>query len=157
MTDNPYSTPQADTAGPHSNQNVSQDVIDKLAGTKPWVTLIAVLFYISAGFMILGGAGMMVAGSAIDNATGTADFIGTGVLGFIYIFSALLYLLPALYLSRYGSRIGDLVNNPDESSLVAAIEQQRKFWKFAGILCIIMLALMVVGMLAAIAIPMMAM
>ena len=157
MTDNPYSTPQSDTSGPHSNQSVSQEVIDKLAGTKPWVTLIAVLFYISAGFMILGGVIMMAAGGAIDAAAGGASFIGAGVLGFIYIVSALLYFLPALYLSRYGSRINALVNNPEESQLVEAMEQQRKFWKFAGILCIIMLAFMVLGMLAAIAIPIMAM
>ncbi|MCV6604374.1 MAG: DUF5362 family protein [Porticoccaceae bacterium] len=157
MTDNPYSTPQADTSGPHSGQNVSQDVIDKLAGTKPWVTLISVLFFIGAGLMILSGVIMMVAGGAMGGAAGAAGVIGTGVMGFIYIVFALLYLFPALYLSRYGSRIGALLNNPEESHLVEAIEQQRKFWKFSGVLAIIMMAFFLLGMIAAIAIPMMAM
>ncbi|UTW45996.1 hypothetical protein KFE80_03595 [bacterium SCSIO 12696] len=155
MTDNPYSTPQADTSGPHSHQSVNQQLIEKLSGTRPWVMLIAVMLYISAGFMVLAGVVMMVAGTAISGAANTAGVIGTGVMGFIYIVFALLYIFPAIYLSRYGSRINALINNPDENNLIDAIEQQRKFWKFAGIVTIIMLAFMVLVAIAAIAIPMM--
>jgi hypothetical protein len=42
-----------------------------------------------------------------------------------------------------------------ESELEAALSYQKSFWKFAGILCLIGIIFAVVGIVAAIAIPLM--
>ena len=152
MNDNPYSTPQADTSGPHTNQAIGQDVIDKLAGTRPWVLFMSIILFIGSGFMVIGGLGIIFAGSLAGMENLVAG-VGFGALGFIYIAFALLYIFPALLLARYASRIKNLINHPEDATLADALDQQRKFWKFTGILTIVVFVL---GILAGIVLPIIA-
>ena len=124
-----------------------------LAATKPWVRLMSVLGFISAGFMILAGLGMMLAGMA------TSD-LGSGqalAIGLLYPVFGLLYIVPSAYLFRYASRIGDYLRGGQEIQLELALDSQRSFWKFVGILTVIGMVVAVLGMAAAILIPAMLM
>jgi hypothetical protein len=74
-------------------------------------------------------------------------------LGIVYLVLALLYIFPALYLLKYSSSIGRFVGSGRAGDLEDALQQQRKFWKFVGVLAIVMMVMFVLGMIAAIAIP----
>ena len=117
-----------------------------LAGTKPWVRLVSIIGFISAGFMILGG----VAGGVVGALMGRPE---AAVLIFFYPLMGLLYLVPSLYLFRFATRIGEYVQGGQEAQLELALESQRSFWKFVGILSLVGIVLGVLGIAAAITIP----
>ena len=124
----------------------SPGIHSALAGTKPWVRLISILGFISAGFMILGG----LAAGALGARMGMPE---AAVLIFIYPLMGLFYLVPSLYLFRFATRIGEYVQGGQEAQLELALESQRSFWRFVGILSLIAIVLTALGIAAAIAIP----
>jgi hypothetical protein len=55
----------------------------------------------------------------------------------VYPIMAVVYVLPSLFLLRYADRIRSFVASGREQDLVGALDAQRSFWKFAGILTIV--------------------
>ncbi len=130
---------------PLAHQAVSAAVIDQLARTKGWTRFFSVMLWIGAGFLVLGGIAVMFLG-AFAGAMGEevnsqfAAVGGAAVIGAIYIALSLLYIYPALKLGSYSSRITELMEIPSEANLVAALDQQRAFWKYLGVSMIILFA-----------------
>ncbi len=70
----------------------------------------------------------------------------------VYALMAVLYIYPVLKIWKFGSSIGRLVASRDPRDLVAALDQQRAFWKFVGIVTLIGVVLygvMIVGAIGA--------
>ena len=107
-----------------------QRIEAQLRRTQPWVRLLAILGFVSAGFMILGG---LLAG-AVGAAAGSME---TMVLLFIYPLFGVLYIYPSLCLLRYANSIRTYLSAPLGEHLEAALDAQRAFWKFAGILTLV--------------------
>lgn len=129
---------------------VGSAVIDQLARTKGWTRFFSILMWIGAVFLLLGGAVMVFMGLAAGTASGQMGeqlaAIGGGLgLGVIYFVMAFFYIYPALKLGGYSSRIADLMNSPNEANLVAALNEQRAFWKYVGILTIVMFVCYIIG------------
>jgi hypothetical protein len=89
-------------------------------------------------------------GAAGAGAPPAAVFLGMG-LG--YLVFAVLYVFPGWFLIKYSSAIGRLVNSGQSSDMENALQQQRKFWKFVGVLFIVIMVMFVLGMIVAIAFP----
>jgi hypothetical protein len=109
------------------------------------VFFLAILGFIGAGFMIL--AGVIVGLAALAGAGGG---IGEAMVLVIYIPLGLLYIIPSVYLYRYSARIRDFVLFRRTDQLEQAIEAQKSFWRFVGILMAVILgiyAVVLVGML----------
>lgn len=109
---------------------VSARTMDLLRQTRPWVLFLSILGFILAGLMVLvgvglSGVGLMARGGGMP-----------GWIGLVYIVMAALYFFPALYLWRYGSRIGSLVARGQLEDLEGAIEAQKTFWRLSGIIVI---------------------
>jgi Family of unknown function (DUF5362) len=121
-------------------------VADILRRTQPWVRLMAILLFISVGIMVLSG----LAVGALGLYSGEA---GMAALMVIYPLIGLVYLFPGIYLTRYASHIGGYLGNPQPAQLELALEAQRAFWKFVGILAMIALVLSLLGIGGAILIP----
>ena len=84
---------------------------------------------------------MMVAGRAVFGIPGAA---GIGIfIGFIYLALAVLYFFPALKLTQYANRIASLRESHSEQDLVSALDAQRSFWAFVGIMAIVMGIIMI--------------
>ena len=101
-----------------------------LQRTQPWVRFLAIMGFIGAGFMVLVGVTAGVAGAV----TGRIETIG---LMIVYPIMAVVYVFPSLFLLRYADRIRSFVASGQEQDLVGALDAQRSFWKFAGILTIV--------------------
>jgi hypothetical protein len=123
-----------------------------LGGTRKWVRLVSILGFIGSAFMIVAGIGMAVWGSAMPDAAGPFPG-GMAVFGLVYVCMALIYLVPSIYLWRYGTHIGAYLRDPQAILLEAALEAQRKFWQFVGVLTVIMLVFMVGGIGLSIVLP----
>ena len=61
---------------------------------------------------------------------------------------AAFYFFPTLKLAQYASRIATLRRTQSEHDLVAALDAQRSFWAFIGIVTAIVLGLYLVGGIA---------
>jgi hypothetical protein len=151
---NPYVAPQANVAAPILQApaqipgSVSEDAVEYLRKTKPWVRFLAILGIIGMILMVLGGIAMVViGGSAFHYVGGLPMRIG---MALVYIVLAILYFPPLLFLNRYASRIGDLVNDHSTESLEAALRAQKSFWKYVGVFTLILMgvyALVLIGFL----------
>ena len=147
--DNPY---QASRSGDYYSPQgmVSPATYQALAATKPWVRLCSVMGFIGAGFMILGGIGMIASGAILGSKTSNAAAGLPAGLGFVYLIMSLLYLIPSIKLWKYGSAIVRLISSRSTVDLDQAMNEQRGFWQFVGIMMLIMIVLMGLTMMAAI-------
>src|ERR1051326_5306402 len=97
-----------------------------LQKTQPWVRLASALGCLLAALMaFLGFDGLL--GGLSAHRFDTVPFI---LLAFAF---AVVFLVPSLYLHKYASRIGVFVAQGHNVQLEAALEAQRKFWKFSGL------------------------
>jgi hypothetical protein len=146
---NPYSAPVANLYGSSlggSNEAVSPSTIAILSATKPWVRFMSVLMWIGVILMLLIGAGMGVVSTMGVAKSPTNPFGGSQLLIFavVYGLMAFIYVFPALKLWKYANRIGSLGSTRSVSDLDAALNEQRSFWKFVGVMAIIMISLYLV-------------
>ena len=151
MESNPYSAPATTPQGSSDFSSagaVSAAAVQQLAATKPWVRFMSVITFVCAGFMLIAAAGMVMMGSMGAMSKGGAAFPFTGVMGFgiavIYAALSLIYIFPGVKLWKYANAIGMLIQSGREGDLVAALNHQRSFWKFVGILVLSMLVLYLV-------------
>ena len=145
MQNDPYASPATSVMPPYHSANaaVSQGVLRQLAGTKPWVRFISVLIFIGAGLMSLGALFIILMGGAISKASSNSMFsggLGVGI-AILYLLIAAFYIYPAIKLWKYASYIAILLNSGAEFDLEMALSQQRSFWKFVGIIMLIVLSL----------------
>ncbi len=128
-------------------------MVDALEATRPWVRFLSILGFVCAGLMVLVALGMAgFGGYQMVTGNGQGGFlVGMGAL---YLLMSILYIFPSRYLYRYASAIADAADAPSKSAAVErALREQKSFWKFAGIMALVMLVLYIPGIIAAIAIP----
>lgn len=134
--DDPYKPPAAslESARGHEwdSQAVPDEVVALLAKTRPWVKLIAALIFVGFGLVLVIAVVMGLAGLGSTKSAASA-------LAFLpLLFAALLYLLPALFLWRYAASIRQLQDGGGQAALETALRHQKSFWKFAGVLAVVM-------------------
>jgi Family of unknown function (DUF5362) len=152
MESNPYSSPAANLFGSTSAtsaESVSAGVINQLKRTKPWVRFIGVMMWIAIGFMMLASVLMILGGSAMGAAMEKANpAMPAGFMagiGALYVLIAFLYIYPTIKIWKYGTSIGKLTQSGSNADLENALDQQRAFWKFVGIMMIIMIVVYIVA------------
>jgi hypothetical protein len=74
-------------------------------------------------------------------------------MGILYILSSVFYLVPSIWLSKFSTAVSVFLKSGDAIELGKAIAYQKSFWKFIGILAVMSIALIVLGIMAAILIP----
>lgn len=121
---------------------VSESMLESLQRTRPWVKFLAILGFVFGGLMTVAGLMMSVAFSFIPAKAGFPHFFGP-VFGVLYIIMAIFfYVLPCLYLLRYGSAITRIPES-GQAAIEEALQQQKRFWKYMGIFAIVVLVLYV--------------
>ncbi|MDH4161996.1 MAG: hypothetical protein OEW15_04820 [Nitrospirota bacterium] len=129
---------------------VTGGMVESMRSIKPWTKLLAVLGFIAVGFMVLLGVGVTVFARMLQTQKGAP----TAFLGLFYIVISVFYFIPALYLYRYSSAIGRFLEGYGVADLEAAFSHQKSFWKFTGITALIGIIIGLLGIVAAVAIPM---
>ena len=147
--DNPYRSPldggNVPVADDKSGQVITPTVLSTLRQTQPWVRFLSVLGFVVSALMVLMGLGASVfAASALHGAHSGALFVFL-----LYIPMGILYFIPSLFLFRYASCINALWTNRTVRHLEDALRAQKSFWKFVGILTLIVIALYFLAFVAA--------
>lgn len=162
MSQDIFAAPRADVRDVSGGRGaVSDSVLASLRKTRPWVLLIAVLGFIGTAFIAIAAVSILAGGAMMGQVAGLGDngaaaLMGSGAMmgvGVLYLLMALIYFFVSLYLLRYASAIKRLSSSMSLPDLESALNHQASFWKLAGILALISIVLMVLGMVAAIAIP----
>ena len=121
-----------------------------LKQTRPWVSAMGILTIVFGVLGTLGGIGMIVFGLFAGQGGGPREmgmFAGVAV---VYVLFGILYLVPGFYLISYSRRIRDYMIQPSHDNLNAALKAQKSFWKFVGMLILVMFVmyvLMFLGMI----------
>ncbi|MGV3661100.1 MAG: DUF5362 family protein [Prosthecobacter sp.] len=154
MEANPYSTPAANLYGTTGGDVVSPGTIAQLAGTKPWVRFISVLMWLATIVVILAAIVTLLTGASGMAQTGGNAAYNAGMMtgmAIYYCVVAFVMIYPSMKLWKYANCIGRLVASHSTADLDAALTEQRRYWKFTGILVIISICLAVIGMIAMLA------
>ena len=151
MESNPYapSSVGAATVSPYiGGTQVAEGVINQLARTKPWVRFFSVLTFLGAGLMVVVSLVMLLAGAVrAQKASTRPDLLGISSetilfgMAVFYLILGVFYFYPGIKLWKYASRISALVYTRHEIDLESALNEQRAFWKFAGIAMIVLISL----------------
>jgi len=147
MNDQHYATPNADL---NVDNNDVQHLLAPLLATKPWVRLCSIIGFIFSALTILGALGFMAGGEALAGVPYGA------AIGFFYLLFGILYFMPSLYLFKYASAIANAESSQSMVDVAEALRYQKSFWKFAGIVALVLTVVMVLGIVSAIVIPLMA-
>ena len=130
---NPYHN-QTDSL---ANIPVTPLMIEHLRATRPWVKFLSIMMFISVGLCFLGGLLMMIASSSpVMRGAGLGPLIGL-----VYWVMGGLYLAPAVFLYRYASSIQDLLQGGGDIAMESALESQKSFWRFMGIMTLVVLCI----------------
>jgi hypothetical protein len=125
--------------------DVSQEVVELLRKTKPWVRFLSVLGFIALVFILLAAVAIV----ALPTGPMGAMAIGPKLAAAgAYILMGLLQFPALLFLSRYASRIKDLVNSGHPQDLEDALAAQKSFWKYVGIFTLVMIIVYILGIAA---------
>jgi hypothetical protein len=130
---NPYqspTTPADQWAGQPDVEAVLYEATQSLAQTKPWVRFLSVLGFLGTGCMVLVfSIGIWMGGMA----AGPIEVI------ILLPMCVLFYFIPSLLLWNYASRISEFLTVRDSRTFSAAIAAQKSFWKYLGILVLIIM------------------
>lgn len=146
---NPYKAPESDLTKPAATvpegEKYTPVMVEHLKNTRPWVLFVSILNMIMMAFMIMGGMGMMMSGVMIGSTLdGTSAFGGGSsiiLIGLVYIAVAGIYLPYAIFLFRYARSIRNLLKTGKTESIEKALGYQKSYWKYSGILAIVLMAL----------------
>ncbi|BCR04702.1 hypothetical protein DESUT3_17710 [Desulfuromonas versatilis] len=128
---------------------LTEVIYQSMRQTRPWVRLIAILLFLGAVLGLLGSVAPLLAG--LPGTPGAPPYLLVFLAQAIF---CLFYLVPAWYLFKYAKAIGALLAGGGTAELESALLSQKSFWKFSGIMALVGLVLALVGVVAAVAIPM---
>jgi hypothetical protein len=132
---------------PSGGGALSVRTIASMEKTRPWVRFIAAMMLLGSAILVLLGIVMLVMGR-MAGAAGELGGIGGAALGAAYLFLALLYVAPALYLWRYGGAIKQ-IGRSNTVAFEEALEHQASFWRFVGIVTAVVVVIYAIAIVAA--------
>jgi hypothetical protein len=140
--------------------SLSIDPVTKayLAETARWARFLAICGFVLLGLMLLFGIFVLVGMSSDLGSNFSQEYggnnmfgpMGMGAFAFAYIISALIIFFPLLYLLRFANRMRASLNGNDQQALNYSFQNLKAYFRFMGILVIIMLAFYAIGIIFAI-------
>ncbi len=111
-----------------------------------WMKFFAILSCIGAGFMVLAALLLILVGSFIPLAEdlGVLSRVGTGVVGFIYLIIAAVYIYPIIYLFRASAAARLAIESKDNVQMTEFLKNNKSFWRYCGILTIVLFCFYIV-------------
>lgn len=132
----------------NDNHRISEKAIQSLRETRPWISFMGIVGFVMCGFLILFSFFMIIVSSNLpsyahgNGLPGAISFV-------IYLIAAVVSFFPALYLYNYGQKLKDYLAIGSQESLEQAMDMQKRYYQFIGILSIIYLAFLAIFILIA--------
>jgi hypothetical protein len=137
---------------------IGQVSLGYLETTRKWTMFFAILGFVFLGILLLVG---ILAGSFLSAFTskmpgmeGLEGVKATGGIASVFLFIflfvfAVIYFFPLLYLLRFSRHTKNAVANLDPTLMELALKNLKSYWKYIGILTIIVLAFYILVLIIA--------
>ena len=121
---------------------ITEDIRSYLYDTAKWTKFLSIVgFVITALVAMMGfGAGAFVAVLAKMSPGNPLAAMGSGFLTVYFLVIALLYFYPSLLLFKHSNAANKAILYGDQDSLADAMVNLRSFFKFWGILMIVLIS-----------------
>jgi hypothetical protein len=131
--------------------HLDQQSVNYLGETARWSKLLSIIGFIYCGLMVIVGLffGSLVS-SMMMPGMGGADKVGGVFLSTFIIIMALILFFPAYYLFNFSSKMRRALRNNDQAVLTDSLKNLKSFFKFYGIIVIIILSLYALALVSAI-------
>jgi hypothetical protein len=119
---------------------ITENMLRYLKEASPWIRFLSILGYIINGLVLLGGVSMSIL--SFFNYGSRSFFAGIPAVagGLIYLVFGILSFIPNRFLYKFGSKTRNYVQTNVGSELETALQYNKSFWKFLGIITIVYLA-----------------
>ncbi|MDR2409106.1 MAG: hypothetical protein LBE13_13465 [Bacteroidales bacterium] len=124
-----------------STLEVTENAKAYLSTAASWAKFWAIIMFIGVGFIALCGLLIITVGSSLPSMWPSGYFTLTGLF---YVGFAVIMFFPALYLLRFSQKTQEALANNDAQVLAVSFQNMKSYWKFIGILSIIVIALCII-------------
>jgi Family of unknown function (DUF5362) len=124
--------------------HLDQSSINYLGEVARWCRFLSIIGFIYCGLMVLFGVffgtiiSMMTPMMGQDSAA--MSTIGSGFLGIVIIVVSLLLFFPAYYLFNFSTKMKRAILHNEQPVLAESLKNLKSFFKFYGILVIVVLS-----------------
>tara|TARA_B100001029_G_scaffold173235_1_gene171906 strand:+ start:292 stop:735 length:444 start_codon:yes stop_codon:yes gene_type:complete len=133
------------------NLRIDEEINKDLRKAAGWLKFLSILLYIWMGFTILGALVGVVGGAIAMSYSGSAGAV-TIISYLIYgVVGSLLYYFPASYGMGFSNKIKEALDGDNQENIQSAFRSLASYFKFYGVLNIVMLCLCVFGIILFIA------
>ncbi|HET9056160.1 MAG TPA: DUF5362 family protein [Chitinophagaceae bacterium] len=119
-----------------------------LSEASRWGKFLAIVGFIFCGLLALSAFFVGAIFSSFSSQLGTN--FGGGIITVVYLLMAVLYFFPCYYLYNFSVKMQTALRVNDQQSLQASFSNLKSFYKFWGILTIVMLAFYLIALVIAI-------
>lgn len=127
---------------------LDEETLKDLDRTRKWSMFMAILGFIGVGLMVIGSLIAVTFLSVFDTEASKLGVSESLIILMLIAISA-LYFFPLLYLYRFSKHTGIAVKNLDSAEMKKGFRNLRRYYVFIGILIIVVLAIYVIGLIAA--------
>lgn len=144
----------------NTSLQLTEMAMSHLNQTRKWANFLAIIGFISCGFLVLLAfflGSIMSFLPNYDNVT-SASFgaVGSGIFTFIYLILAGICFLIYLYLYRFAKKLKIAINSNDNAQLEESFKNLKLYYRINGIIIIVVFGIYVLaalfGIFAALAI-----
>jgi len=123
---------------------VTENAKKYLKSTASWSLFFAVLGFIGVAILVICGIAVMLMGDFFGVDLGYMSFFGI-----FYIALGIVMVFPALYLLSFSQKTKKALVDQDTMVMEEAFKNMKSYWKFTGIMAIVIISLYFVVFLAA--------
>ncbi|MGQ1784104.1 MULTISPECIES: hypothetical protein [unclassified Saccharicrinis] len=130
----------------------SENALKFLKTGAGWAKFIAIIGFIFVGLIAFGGLIFGIVFSFIGDGMFPVPMpFPPAIFSFLYLILALIYFFPVFYLYKFSSKAYEAVVTLTSKNLEIAMLNLKSYFKFIGILIIVMFALYAIGIIVMIA------
>lgn len=109
--------------------------------TSKWAKFVAIVSFVFVGLMLI--LLLVVAALASNTPFPDNDFqvYGGGMLVVVAIFMTVVVVIPNIYLLKFANKMQVALRNNDQPTLISSLSNVKSYFKFIGILYIVVIAL----------------
>jgi len=123
---------------------LNQQANNFLLETAKWATFLAIVGFITIGFMIILSFSI---GTILSQVPETTMGISPQFFSFFYLIFAGVYFIPVFYLYQFGSKTKKALIDNDTDLLAFGLKKLKSHYKFLGLVTIIMVSLNILFLL----------
>ncbi len=133
-----------------TNYLLVDESVNYLNQTRKWTMFLSVLGFVGIGFLILAGFIMMFMGTAMSQQIPSSVPFNFGYLGVIYLVLGAVYFIPIYYLFTFSNKMRNALYANDMDILTSAFKYLRNYYRFIGVVTIVLISLYILIMIAAV-------